>query len=341
MRIGIIGTGAISHMHAKVYRNIGYEVTVCTDINEEAGREFAQLYGAEFVKTYHEVCRHHEVDYVDVCTLPDFRLPPLEICAETGKHIHVEKPISTNLETASKMIKIAREAGIQLGVVSQHRFDNSSQFLARAVSAGRLGRILQADAYVKWYRSAQYYSRPIKGTWANEGGGALINQGIHEVDLLLWLAGPVEQLFGYWHLGATHAIESEDLLSAVMRYTSGATGVLQASTAIWPGYNERVEIHGTKGTAILSGDKLTVWDVQDDSGEPAPVGKEGMSGSSDPLAISLTSFERQFLDFGEAICAGRKPLVSGEDGYRALEFVLGAYQSCRDGNVVSLATTRE
>jgi predicted dehydrogenase len=336
MRVGIIGTGAIGHTHAKVYRNIGYEVTVCTDINEEAGRKFADLQGAEFVKSYHEVCRHRKVDYVDVCTLPDFRLQPLEICAETRKHIHIEKPISTNLETARKMIEIARKAEIQLGVVSQHRFADSSQFLARAVSGGRLGKILQADAYVKWYRSAEYYSRPVKGTWAHEGGGALINQAIHQVDLLLWLAGPVEQLFGYWHLGAIHEIESEDLLSAVMRYASGATGVIQASTAIWPGYSERVEIHGTKGTAVLSGDKLTVWDVRDDSGEPAPVEKEGMSGSSDPLAISLTPFERQFLDYGEAICAGRKPLVSGEDGYRALELVLAAYRSCREGSIVSL-----
>jgi predicted dehydrogenase len=339
VKVGIIGTGAIAHTHAKAYKNIGYEVTVCTDINEEAGAKFALLHGAEFVRSYKEVCRHREVNYVDVCTFPDFRLQPVELCAETRKHIQVEKPISTDLVTARKMIEIARKAEIQLGVVSQHRFADSSRFLARAIAAGRLGRILQADAYVKWYRSAQYYSRPIKGTWATEGGGALINQAIHQVDLLLWLAGPVEQLFGYWQLGALHEIESEDVFSAVVRYASGATGVIQASTALWPGYSDRVDIHGTKGTATLSGDMLTVWDVQDDSGEPAPLETEGVSGSSDPLVISLTPFERQFLDFGEAICAGRKPLVSGEDGYRALELVLGAYRSCREGSVVSFAAT--
>ncbi|HZT32302.1 MAG TPA: Gfo/Idh/MocA family oxidoreductase [Bryobacteraceae bacterium] len=336
MRVGMIGTGAISHKHAQAYRNIGYELAVCTDINAEAGKKFADQYGAEFVSTFEEVCRHPEVDYVDVCTFPDFRLQPLEICAQTGKHIQVQKPISTNLETARRMIETARQAGIVLGVVSQHRFDDSSQFLKKAIADGRLGRLIQCDCYVKWYRSPQYYSRPIKGSWAVEGGGALINQAIHQLDILRWMAGPVSELFGYWQLGSLHKIESEDVVNAVVRYRNGATGVIQASTAFWPGYTERTEFHGTKGTAIISGDKLTTWDVEDDSGEPAPVDREVASGASDPMAISLEPFERQFLDFGEAIRAGRPPLISGEEGYHALEIVDAVYRSCRTGEKVAL-----
>jgi len=336
MKVGIIGTGAIAHKHAMAYKNIGYELAVCTNRSEEAGRAFADRYGAKFVRTCQEMCRDRDVDYVDVCTFPDFRLEPLAICAETKKHFLVEKPMATNLETARRMIEIARQVGIQIGVMSQHRFDDSSQFVSKAIAAGRLGKILQADAYIKWYRTAAYYSRPTKGSWATEGGGALINQAVHQVDLLQWFAGPVEQLCGYWQLGALHKIESEDVISVVMRYKSGATGVIQASTAMWPGYGERVEIHGSKGTAILAGDKLTAWDVRDDAGEPAPVEKEVMSGASDPNAIPLTPFERQLRNFGEAITTGRKPLVSGEEGYRALEFVLAAYKSCREGIPVSL-----
>ncbi len=336
MRVGLIGTGAISHKHAQAYKNIGYQVTACTDIYEEAGKKFADQYGGEFVKTYEEVCRHPKVDFVDVCTFPDFRLQPIEICAQTKKHVQVQKPISTNLETAGKMIETARKAGIVLGVVSQHRFDDSSLFLAKAIQGGRLGKILQADAYVKWHRPAAYYSRPIKGSWAVEGGGALINQAVHQVDVLLWLIGPVKELFGFWQLAALHKIESEDVVCATMRYANGATGVIQASTAFWPGYTERIEIHGTKGTAVVSGDKLTTWDVQDDAGEPAPVASQTMSGASDPMAIPLTPFERQFRDFGEACKTGRKPLVSGEDGLRALEFVLAVYRSAREGRKVVL-----
>ena len=336
MRVGIIGTGAISQMHARAYKNIGYEITVCTDIFPESGKKFADQHGCEFVASYEELCRHPKVDYVDVCTFPDFRLQPIEICAESKKHVQVQKPISTNMETARKMVDTANKAGILLGVVSQHRFDDSCRFLKKAIGDGRLGKILQADAYVKWYRSAQYYSRPIKGSWETEGGGALINQAVHQVDVLLHLIGPVKELFGYWQLGALHKIESEDVVNALMRYANGATGVIQASTAFWPGYGERVEIHGTKGTAVITGDKLTVWDVENDAGDPAPVEKEVMSGASDPMAIPLTPFERQFLDFGEAIKTGRKPFVSGEEGLRALAVVMGVYQSCRTGEKVAL-----
>ncbi len=336
MRVGIIGTGAISGLHAKVYKSIGYEVICCTDIFAEAGQRFADQNGCEFVKTYQEVCTHPKVDYVDVCTFPNFRLEPVEACAASKKHIQVQKPIATNLATARAMIETARKGGIILGVVSQHRFDDSSRFLIRAISGGRLGKILQADAYVKWYRSPEYYSRPIKGSWEVEGGGALINQAVHQVDVLSWLIGPVKEVFGYWQLGAMHKIQSEDVVTAMVRYANGAQGVLQASTAFWPGYSERIEIHGTKGTAILTGDKLTTWDVQDDSGERAPVESLSQSGASDPMAIPLTPLERQFEDFGNAIAAGKQPLVSGEEGYRALELVLSVYESCRTGQKVSI-----
>jgi predicted dehydrogenase len=332
----MIGTGAISNMHARAYKNIGFELTVCTDINEQAGLAFAGRNGCEFVKSYEEVCRHPKVDFVDVCTFPDFRLQPLDICAETKKHIQVQKPISTNVATALQMVETARKAGIVLGVVSQKRFDDSTIFVQQAIAGGRLGRIIQADAYVKWHRTAEYYSRPIKGSWATEGGGALINQAIHQVDLLLYLIGRVRELFAYWQLGALHKIESEDVISALLKYENGATGVIQASTAFWPGYSERIEIHGAKGSAILTGDKLTTWDVQDDSGAPAPLASSVQSGASDPMAIPLTPFERQFRDFGEACAKGRKPLVAGEDGLHALEVVTSAYRSCREGRKVVL-----
>jgi len=337
MRVGMIGTGAISHKHAQAYRNIGYELVICTDINAEAGRRFASQYGAAFAGSYEDVCRHPRVDYVDVCTFPDFRLEPLAACAREGKHAQVQKPISTSLDTARQMLETARRAGILLSVVSQHRFDDASQFLARAIAAGRLGKLLQCDCYVKWYRPPEYYARPVKGSWRTEGGGALINQGIHQVDLLRWLAGPVAEVSAVWQLGALHHIESEDVVNAVLRYASGATGVIQAATAFWPGYTERTEFHGVKGTAIISGDQLTAWDVRDDEGEPPPLAQNVASGSSDPMAISLAPFERQFRDFGEAIRKGRPPLVSGKEGYQALEIVDAVYRSCRTGEKVIIS----
>jgi UDP-N-acetyl-2-amino-2-deoxyglucuronate dehydrogenase len=340
VRVGMVGTGAIAHMHARAYRSLGFTVVASFDVNAEAAAAFAAKHGGEVVGSLEALCSHPDVDYVDVCTLPDVRLQVVELCAKSRKHVQVQKPIATTPDIARRMIDVASSAGIVIGVVSQHRFDDASQFLDRAIRAGRLGRILQCDAYVKWYRSDEYYARPVKGSWAVEGGGALINQAIHQVDLLRWLIGPVREVWGAWQLGAAHTIESEDVLSAVLRFANGATGVIQAATAFWPGYPERVEIHGTKGTAVITGDRLTTWDVRDDEGEPPPLARQSASGASDPMAISLEPFERQFTDFADAIRTGRTPAISGEDGYAALEVVDAIYRACRTGERQTLGEAR-
>lgn len=333
MRAGIIGTGAISHKHAQAYRNIGFEVAGCTDVNPASAAAFAEKYGGKAVGSAEELCRLPNVDFIDVCTFPDYRLEPVKLAAAHKKHVQVQKPMAIDTATAREMIAIASKAGIALHVCSQRRFDDSSIFLRRAIDSGRLGRLLQCDAYVKWYRSAEYYSRPIKGSWKVEGGGALINQAIHQIDVLRWLVGPVKDTKAIWQLGAMHKIESEDILTAILRFENGALGVIQAATALWPGYPERVEIHGTKGTAIVTGDQLTSWDVQDDEAasktDPPPLSSGVSSGASDPMAISLTPFERQFRDFADAVRTGRKPLVSGEEGLAALGVVERIYQACR------------
>jgi predicted dehydrogenase len=265
------------------------------------------------------------------------RLEPVRLAASHGKHVQVQKPIATTLDIARQMIDVTAEAGVLLHVVSQHRFDDSTQFVRAALEAGRLGRLLQCDAYVKWYRSDDYYARPGKGTWAIEGGGALINQAIHQIDIMRWLGGPVADVFGTWQLGAAHAIEAEDVVSAVMRFASGTIGSIQASTAFWPGQPERIEIHGTRGSATITGDRLTAWDVRDDTGPLPALSATVASGAADPMAISLESFERQFADFGDAIQSNRQPLVSGESGFQALEVVDAIYRSCRTGEKVVLA----
>jgi predicted dehydrogenase len=343
MKVGLIGTGAIANKHAQAYRNIGFELVACSNKTEARGREFASRWGAEFISDSEELCRYPDLDYIDVCTFPDSHLQAVRACAKIRRSVLVQKPLATNLADARAMVEIARTAGITFGVVSQHRFDDSTMFLKRALAAGRLGRLLEADAYVKWFRSDDYYSRPIKGSWQTEGGGALINQAIHQVDVLFYLLGPVASVFGAWQIGARHHIESEDLMNALITYECGAQGVIQASTAVWPGYPERIEIHGTKGSAIITGDQLTAWDILDDAAsrdDPAPVTSDAASGASDPMAISLTPFERQFQDFAAAVRAKRQPLIGGEEGYRALSVVLGIYQSCREQRIVNLLGDR-
>jgi UDP-N-acetyl-2-amino-2-deoxyglucuronate dehydrogenase len=336
MKIGIVGTGAIAAKHAAAWRNIGCSVVACTNKTESKGRDFAERFDSEFLPTGEALCRHPDVELVDVCTFPDYRIEPVRICAELGKPVQLQKPIAVNLADASTIGEIAGAAGITVGVVSQRRFDDASLFLKSAIDEGRLGRILEADFYVKWYRSAEYYSRAVKGSWETEGGGALINQAIHQVDLLLWLAGPIKEVYGNWKLGAMHRIESEDLVNALVKFESGALGTMQASTALWPGYPERVEIHGVGGTAGLTGDRLTTWDVLEDSGEAAPLESGIHSGASDPMAISLEPFERQFR---ELVCAhreGRQPRVGVKEGVAALAVVEAVYESCRTGRAVMI-----
>jgi predicted dehydrogenase len=341
MRVALLGTGAIAGKHAEAYRNIGYQLVACSNRSESRGREFARKWECEFVGSVADLVSRSGLDLVDVCTYPDSHLNAVKECARVGRPVLLEKPIATDRETARQILAAAREGGITLGVVSQKRFDDAMLFLKRALVAGRLGKVLEADAYVKWFRTDEYYARPGKGAWALEGGGALINQAIHQVDLLLHLVGPVTAVQGMWQLGARHKIESEDVVNALLGYESGATGVLQAATAFWPGTTERIEVHGTKGMAVVSGDKLTAWQVLDDEAanlqDPAPLaGPGGLSGSSDPMSIPLTAFERQLREFGEALQAGREPSTSGEAGYRALDLVASVYDGCRSGARVQL-----
>ena len=336
MRVGLIGTGAIAHKHAQAYAELGYKLVSAANRNADKGRAYAEQYGAEFFADWRDLVLSPDIDYVDVCTFPDSHLDIVKACVANKKHVLVQKPIALTLEDARAMIDLTQRGGVQLGVVSQHRFDDASMFLSKAIQQGRLGKVLQADGYVKWHRPQAYYDRPGKGTWAVEGGGALINQGIHTVDVLQYLAGPVREVFANWQLAAAHKMESEDIVNAVVRYERGATGVIQAATAIHPGYPETIHIHGTKGSAIITGDRLTAWDVQGDSGADAPLSTSVDSGAADPMAISLEPLKRQFLDFGNAVKNRSKPLLDGEEGFRALQIVLGVYESARSGRVVSL-----
>lgn len=335
MRVGIIGTGAIAGKQAQAYRNIGARVVACTNRNAVRGRQFAAGIGADFEPSPEALARRDDLDMLDVCTFPAYRLEAVTLGARYGKHVLVQKPMALDTATARAMIACARDAGIQLGVVSQHRCDDAILFLHQALAEGRLGRLLQADAYVKWYRDPGYYARPGKGCRAVEGGGALINQGIHLVDLLLHLAGPVDEVFAYGQKPVLHAIESEDNLNALLRFRSGATGVLQVSTALWPGAAERLELHGTEGTAIVTGDQLTHWQVRSDHGSPAPLRAPANSGAADPLAIATLPFERQLADFGEACRQGRPPACSGLEGYRALALVHALYRSSAEARPVA------
>jgi predicted dehydrogenase len=238
---------------------------------------------------------------------------------------------------ARRLIAEYRARKLTLAVIFQNRFTPAAQRVKKALDAGLLGRLILGDAYVKWYRSPEYYkSNAWRGTWAVEGGGALINQAIHTIDLLQWFMGGVKSLSGMTRT-SIHTIETEDLGVAAVEFTGGALGVIEGTTAVTPGYKERIELHGTKGSLTLKGGLVTGWQVEGCNEEDYLDVQKVSYGETNSPAIADVNHRAQLLDVVTAIREGRDPLVTGEEGIKSLQIVLGIYESARTGRKITLA----
>jgi predicted dehydrogenase len=255
--------------------------------------------------------------------------------ARRGLHVLTEKPIDISTQRADALIAEADRAGVKLGVFFQDRGKPDIQRLKKAVEAGVLGRPILADARVKWFRPPDYYSGSRwRGTFALDGGGALINQAVHTVDLLLWLFGDVVSVQAS-SKAALHAIEVEDTLIALLEFASGALGVLQATTSVYPGYPRRLELTGSEGTAILEQDRLIAADLQTPSADLLQ-GKEADQNPSafSPIVSDFRGHQVIFEDFLHAIRTNTKPCCDGREGRRSLALVETIYEACRTGERV-------
>ena len=339
MNVGVIGAGAVAAHHVRAIQQVqGLRLNGIASRTRAGAEKMARQFKVPAYNSASDVFNDPEVNLVIICTLPDSHGPLAVEAARKGKHVLVEKPLDVSLERAQQTVDECNKAGVVLAVVSQKRFTDGARFLYDSIKQNRLGKILQADAYVKWYRDDAYYNRPGKGNWEVEGGGALINQTIHQVDLLRWLVGPVSRLHCEWQLASAHAIESEDNASVLMRFQNGAIGVIQASTSFYPGFPERLEIHGTAGSVVAEGDYLKSWNVKDSSfpNPPQDLFQKSMVGASKPMDISVEPFRRQLENVVSSIRCGRQPLVPGEEGLEALRLVMAMYQSARDNRQVWL-----
>ncbi|MHC1760710.1 MAG: Gfo/Idh/MocA family protein [Negativicutes bacterium] len=328
--IAIIGSGMVAQVHAAALREI--EIVGVRGIwgrNLSTANDLATKYGMTFYPTFESVLADPGIEAVIICLPPGYHAEFGVKAAAAGKHLLVEKPIETNLDKATQLIRAYRNKGLTLSVVFQNRFAPAAQKVKAALDAGLLGRLIQGDAYIKWYRSAEYYkSNAWRGTTAIEGGGALINQAIHTIDLLQWFMGPLKSIFGRVQT-AVHAIETEDTGLAVLEWQNGALGVIEGSTALWPGVKEKIEIHGEKGFIALEGGNITAWKVQGceemDYVEPVKISY----GQTNSPAISHVNHKAQLIDFISAIGENRDPQVTGEEGAKALAIVLAIYESSR------------
>jgi predicted dehydrogenase len=340
--IGLVGAGNIARVHAAAIAEIpkAQVVAVC-DTSEPACRAFSADHGVDWTGDLDGLLARGDLDIVTICTPSGTHADLAVRAAQAGKHLIVEKPLDVTLVDVDRIIAAARENQVKLAGIFPYRFKQGARKAKEAITQGRLGRIVLVDAYVKWYRSQDYYGG-WHGTWTLDGGGALMNQSIHSIDLIQWLGGPVATVFGHTAtLG--HDMETEDTASAVLTFGSGALGVVQGATSCWPGDPARVEIHGTRGTVVLEEARITTWKLADapPEEEQSMTTLEVQEGntSSDPTAVPHTEHRLQIEDMIEAIEKDREPLVNGPEARKAVEIIRGIYLSAQQRIQVALPLT--
>ena len=343
---GIVGAGTISDIHAKAIQAIANAKLIGVySITKSKADAFAQKNNCTAYDTLEEMVHHPQIDIVCICTPSGIHLEPAIKCIDAGKHCLIEKPLEVTLQKCDQIIEAADKAGVKIGVVFPSRFYAASQQLKKSLDEKRFGDLVLGDAYVKWHRSEAYYqSSAWRGTWQLDGGGALMNQGIHSVDLLQWYMGPVESVQSVAANIRHKDIEVEDTIVSTLRFANGALGTIECSTAVFPGTLKRIEVMGTKGTAILEESKLIKWEFaealpNDEMIKNAMAGGGVVQGGvSNPADISFIGHQRQIEDMIQAIETGGRPLVDGMEGRKSVKIVLAIYESARLGKTVKLTT---
>lgn len=334
----IVGLGSIAETHAQVISSLkdGYLEAVCSRSMEKA-KEFASRHSA--AHAFDEVeymLEDPDVDVVVITTPCGAHLHPAELALRAGKHVIVEKPIEITLERALELERIAEEEGVYLTCIFQSRFSESARLVRDVVQSGRLGRISMVEAQVKWFRAQSYFdAAPWRGTWNMCGGGVLINQAIHEIDLLLYILGkdPVE-VFAYTETLSHPSIEVEDAAAAVMRFEDGTLGTIMATTGSYPGEPRSIEINGSKGTIKIENDDIVKWSFDTPSEQNKEVealrSREKIAlSASDPKSVNNDAFLKQYEEFLVAISKGRDQVVTPKESQRALSLIMAIYESQR------------
>ena len=336
----VVGCGVISDTHIDAITQIHNArlVAVC-DTREDAARAKAAQYGCEWTTDFESLLQRDDIHIVNII-VPSGLHAKLGIkAAQAGKSVICTKPIDITLEAVDALIDACDQNGVKLGATHQLRGYGVYKRVRQALNSGRLGKPLYANAFVPWYRSDAYYSDGWHGTKALDGGGALINQSIHYVDLLLWLMGDVKSVCGFADALAHDMIEVEDCATAALKFTSGAQGLIQGTTCTYQGHEARLEIHGTLGNAVVVGDQLMLWEVageehtwNPDAGQVGGAAdpRKGMSGEAVPAHVE------QIRDVIAAIAEDRPPLIDGREARRAVELILSIYESSAKGTIVNL-----
>lgn len=333
----IVGTGVIAPLHAtSIHAAENAELIAVVDVVEEKAKAFQQEHNCASYYTSLEDCLQDDrVNVVSICT-PSGTHADLAIqAAEAGKHVLCEKPLDIRADKMTAMIDACRKANVKLGAVFQRRVMDSTLQVKRMLDKNLFGKLTLSDAYLKYYRSQEYYdSAGWRGTWAMDGGGALMNQGVHGVDLIQWLNGGVKKIFAR-AAALARDIEVEDTAVAVVEYNNGAFGVIEGSTLIYPDQITRFELHGEKGTVIFNDHGIQTCETVSDKIDPAdyPV-PEGWP-TADVRSIGHYRF---VTDMVQAVLEDREPLINGEEARKGVDVILAIYESAKTGKEIVLTS---
>jgi UDP-N-acetyl-2-amino-2-deoxyglucuronate dehydrogenase len=351
LRFGILGCGVIGPHHARAIAGLdSAELVAVADVVPELAEELAGEYECSWHTSLEAMLSGADLDAVCVCTPSGMHADDAVAALRAGKDVVIEKPVDVTLKAADRLLDVQRSTGRRVAVVSQHRFDAATRAVHEAVSNGEFGRLTSGSAEVRWWRSQSYYdSGGWRGTWELDGGGVLINQAIHSIDLLQWLMGPVVEVTAYTGLLAHERIEVEDTAVAILTFAGGALGTIVATTAAYPGLTARIAVHGDRGSAVIDDDELRYFHAAGEGQEGEAYGggenqaekvmeQYGASGSgpgagADPGSLSMAHRD-QIQDFVEAVREGREPSINVEEGRKPLAIISAIYESVRTGGPV-------
>ncbi len=339
--VGIVGTGMVAELQAKAIAEAeGLRLVSVLSRSGERADSFAARHGCAGFSGPLEFFADTRLELVSICTPPGEHVRPALQAIAAGKHVLIEKPLEVDLQGCDAIIRAAARRGLRAGGIFQSRFHEAARLLKKAVDQGRFGRLALGEACVKWYRSQQYYDQ---GGWKSRkanAGGALMNQAIHAIDLLLWFMGPVQSVQAEAATLGHERLEVEDTAVAALRFANGSCGLIQASTAAYPGFLKRIEISGTGGTAILEEENLKVWQFAQARPEDEEIRRafaartRSGGGAADPAAISLAGHRAQFEDFAACLRENRPPQVDAVEARKAVALILAIYRSARTGKRV-------
>lgn len=327
LRIGFVGCGGIGNHHLKLWQTTpGARVVAVCDNKPERAQKAAEEYGAEPFTDIAEMLKKADIEAVDICTPSGMHAEQGIASLEAGKHVLTEKPVDINLDRIDRLIETADRTGLKLACIFQYRFSPEIQKAHQLIQDGRLGRILSCSTYVKWFRAQSYYSADDwRGTWRLDGG-VLSNQGIHSLDQLCWMAGPVAEVEYAYIDTIERDIQAETFAVAVCRFESGARGVVEGTTNAFPGFGTRTEIFGTKGSASFDSNRVVSFRIEGEEVDLASKDEKEGDASSDPMALGLGGHAAQMLDFVQSVRQDRPVLCSGRDARVAVDCLNKIYR---------------